>query len=239
VTGQAKEVRDGIAALMRRYRLPRGADRALHTLLELVVTDSRAPTSVRDARGVLEDHLADSLVALELPQVRQAHAVADIGAGAGFPGLPLAIALPDADVTLVEASGRKCEFIEHAIAASGVANARAKPARAEAWPDGLGAFDLITARAVGPPAVVAEYAAPLLRVGGTAVLWRGRRDPSEEAAAASAAGRLGLDAREPIAVHPYAGARHRNLYLMTKVKETPPGFPRRPGQARKRPLGSR
>jgi 16S rRNA (guanine527-N7)-methyltransferase len=85
--------------------------------------------------------------------------------------------------------------------------------------------------------VVAEYAAPLLRVGGRLVAWRGRRDPADEAAGARAALQLGLEAREPVAVRPYPAAEHRHLHVMVKTGETPAKFPRRPGVARKRPLG--
>jgi len=94
--------------LAERYRLPDSAGDQLRTLLEQVVSDSLAPTSVRDPGKVLEDHIADSLVALELPQLRSPRAVVDIGSGAGFPGLPLATARPRAAVVLLEASARKC-----------------------------------------------------------------------------------------------------------------------------------
>ena len=101
-------------------------------------------------------------MALELAEVRGATAIADLGAGAGFPGLPLAIALPGAQVRLVESNGRKCAFIAGAIEACELPNAMPVHARAESWPEGLGACDLVTARALAPLAVVAEYAAPLL-----------------------------------------------------------------------------
>src|SRR5437588_213070 len=80
-----------------------------------------------------------------------------------------------------------------------------------------------------------EYAAPLLRVGGTLVAWRGRRDREAEAAAVRAAERLGLEVGEVRRVRPFPGAEHRHLHLMLKVIETPRGFPRRPGIAAKRP----
>jgi 16S rRNA (guanine527-N7)-methyltransferase len=95
----------------------------------------------------------------------------------------------------------------------------------------------VTARAVAALDVVAEYAAPLLRVGGTLVAWRGRRDSQAETAAAWAAEQLGLGSPEVRVARPYQGAEHRHLYLMSKVMETPSGFPRRPGMALKRPLG--
>jgi 16S rRNA (guanine527-N7)-methyltransferase len=224
-------------ALADRYALS-GAQRGqLDVLAERVAGDPEAPTTVTDRDGILRDHLADSLVALELPEVRAAMAITDLGAGAGFPGLPLAVALPDARVSLVESSGRKCAFIAAAIEACSLGNAAAIHARAESWPQGLGSCNLVTARALAPLAVVAEYAAPLLAIGGWLLAWRGRRDPDDEAAGARAAAELGLEAGAVTRVQPYPGALHRHLHLMHKVSPTPDRFPRRPGMARKRPLG--
>jgi 16S rRNA (guanine527-N7)-methyltransferase len=192
---------------------------------------------VRDPNRALDDHLADSLVALELPEVRSASLIADLGAGAGVPGLPLAIAIPTAKIVLVESNGRKCEFIRRAAEACRAENASVACTRAEAWPAGLKGFDLVTARALAPLPVVAEYAAPLLRIGGAALVWRGRRDHAEELAAARAADELGLRVLAPTQVKPYGGAINRHLQLLVKDVATPPQFPRRPGMARKRPLG--
>ena len=227
-----------VARLATRYELPAGAGEQLLSLVELLARDPLAPTTVREPHQAVDDHLADSLVALELDVVRSATTIADLGAGAGFPGLPLAIALPRSKVWLVESSTRKCRFIERAIAMCRVSNACAVHARAESWTDGLARFDLVTARALAPLAVVAEYAAPLLRVDGALVAWRGRREPDSEAAASLSAKQLGLKPAEPIRVAPYRAAKHRHLHLMFKVRETPPGFPRRPGMAQKRPLGA-
>jgi 16S rRNA (guanine527-N7)-methyltransferase len=226
-----------VAALVARYELPDIAGEKLLTLVDCVADNPEAPTTVTDRRGILRDHLADSLVALELPEVRAATAVADLGSGAGFPGLPLAVALPAARVTCVEGNGRKCAFITRAAEACGAGNAGAVHARAESWPDGIGAADLVTARALAPLAVVAEYAAPLLALGGSLVAWRGRRDPDDEAAGARAAVELGLELGRVIRVEPYPGAWHRHLHVMRKVAPTPDRFPRRPGMASKRPLG--
>jgi 16S rRNA (guanine527-N7)-methyltransferase len=227
--------------LAARYGLAEGASAQLEALLALVVSDDTAATTVRDPTGVLRDHLADSLVALvALDAGRLGEApIADLGAGAGFPGLPLAIALPGSRVRLVESNGRKCEFMARAIETCQIANAIVVQVRAESWADGACSHDLVTARALAPLAVVAEYAAPLLRIGGTLLAWRGRRDPDDEAAGARAAAELGLDPRQPIRVEPYPGALHRHLHPMVKVAPTPPRFPRRPGMARKRPLGGR
>ena len=226
-----------LATLAERYRLPGDAGRRLALLHRLLAEDPLAPTAVRDPGKVIDDHLADSLVALELAEVRAAKALADLGSGAGVPGLPLAIALPETSVALVESASRKCAFLERAVTVCEVANARVVHARAEAWPEGLGAFDLVTARALAPLEVVAEYAAPLLAVGGTLVAWRGRRDANAEAIAARAAAQLELEPGEIRQVQPFPGAENRYLHLMLKVTETPLGFPRRPGMATKRPLG--
>jgi len=149
----------------------------------------------------------------------------------------LAIALPAARVSCVESVGRKCAFISRAAEACGATNATAVHARAEEWTAGREACDLVTARALAPLAVVAEYAAPLLVVAGSLVAWRGRRDPDDEAAGARAAAELGLEPGPVVRVEPYPGALHRHLHVMRKVASTPDRFPRRPGMARKRPLG--
>lgn len=225
--------------LGERYALGAGAVAQLRCLHRLLVDDPLAPTAVRDPTKVIDDHLADSLVALELEPVRTAHALADLGSGAGVPGLPLAIALPAASVVLIDSAARKCEFLERAAAVCGLRNVRVINARVEALPEQMGPFDLVTARALGALDVVAEYAAPLLSRGGTLVVWRGRRDAAAEAAGARAAGELGLAPGEIVRVRPYPAAENRYLHLMSKVTDTPRGFPRRPGMAVKRPLGGR
>lgn len=221
---------------MERFGLAPEANAAIERLLGLLENDETAPTTVRDRAQALDVHVADSLSGLELAAVHDAGRIADLGAGAGFPGLLLACALPRAQVSLVESVGRKCAWLERAIAAMELANATAVNARAEAWPEGLGAHDLVTARALAPLNVLAEYAAPLLAQGGALVAWKGRRDPAEEADGAAAAARLGLEPSEVRRVHPFAGARDRHLYVYLKVGPTPNEYPRRPGMASKRPL---
>jgi len=197
------------------------------------------PTTIREPAAVLEQHVADSLAGLGVPALAEALTLADVGAGTGFPGLALAIARPGMRVDLIEAAGRKCEVIERLAAAGGATNARAVPARAEAWGagEGAGAYDAVAVRAVAPLAVLCEYAAPLLQPGGALVAWKGARDAREEAAGASAAAALGLRPLEVRAVEPFPGAHSRHLHVFAKVDATPPRFPRRVGVAAKRPLG--
>jgi 16S rRNA (guanine527-N7)-methyltransferase len=129
-------------------------------------------------------------------------------------------------------------FLRGIITGVGVENASVVCARAEEWREGEGEHDVAVARAVAAQPVVLEYAAPLLRLGGTLVDWRGRRDGDEEEAALRAAGELGLRRAEVRAVAPFEGATDHHLHLYQKVRDTPERFPRRPGMARKRPLGS-
>jgi 16S rRNA (guanine527-N7)-methyltransferase len=203
----------------------------------LLEADERAPTAVREAEQAARIHVADSLAALELEVVASANRIADLGSGAGFPGVPLAIALPAAEVSLVESQRRRCEFLDRLCAVAEVANARVVCSRAEDWREGVRANDVVVARALAAQAVVLEYAAPLLRVGGALVDWRGRRTPAEESAADAAATLLGMRRQEVHRAAPFEGAEAHHLHVFTKVTETPPRFPRRAGMARKRPLG--
>jgi 16S rRNA (guanine527-N7)-methyltransferase len=201
------------------------------------------PTKLRGGEEAVSGHVADSLSGLEIPELAVAGRIADVGSGAGFPGLVLAIALPTAQVDLIESQGRKTAVIDRLMQAADIANARSVTARAEEWATnpppfgGRESYDAVTARAVAPLAVLAEYASPLLREGGVLVAWKGARDASEEEAASGAADGLGLQVRAALRVQPFPGARERHLHVLVKVRATPEGIPRRPGMARKRPLG--
>jgi 16S rRNA (guanine527-N7)-methyltransferase len=233
---RAAGVRARLEQLAARFGLPAEAPAQLDRLLALVADDPHAPTSVRDPVAALDTHVADALVGLDLDVVRSASRIADLGAGAGFPGLVLAAALPQARVALVESNKRKCEFLERAVDAMELRNAAVVAERAESWGAGAGAHDLVTARALAPLNVLVEYAAPLLGEDGALVAWKGRRDEAEEADGAAAAALTGLAAVQIAPVHPWAGAEHLHLHVYVKVGATPNRFPRRPGMASKRPL---
>ncbi len=226
-----------IRGLIEAFPLTVGQRSQVRTILQMLVGEPDAPTAVRDPLRAADVHLADSLIALELDVIRQATRIADLGSGAGFPGLPLAVALPAVKVSLIESQRRKCRFLERVLVAAGIENARVVCSRAEEWREGFETHDVVIARALAAQPVVLEYAAPLLCPGGTLVDWRGRRDPDEERGATRAAAELGLQQLEIRRVEPYAEARDHHLHLYTKVTPTPPRFPRRAGVARKRPLG--
>ena len=230
--------RETLQGLADRHGLPASAAEALTALLRGLENAPGPPTTLRTPEEILDGHLADSLAGLALGQLSEAADIADIGAGAGFPGLALAAALPASRVDLIESNAKKCAVIDRLAASAGLTNARALPVRAEEWAAGAGAgaYDAVTARAVGPLAVLAEYAAPLLRIGGALVAWKGARDPREEGAGASAAEQLGMRVERVVPVRPFASARPHHLHVYVKERPTVARFPRRAGIARKRPL---
>ena len=226
-----------VAELVDRHGLAPDATDRLSRILTALAAEPDPHTSAPPQEWP-EVHVADSLAALELPEVRTARRIADIGAGAGFPGLPLAVALRGAQVDLIESAARRIGLIERLVEAAGLTNAAGVRARAEDWAgaDGREAYDVACARAVGPLALLVEYAAPLLKRGATLIAWKGARDAQEESAGARAAEQVGLESAEIRYVEPYPGSRNRHLHLYRKVRKTPEHIPRRPGAAAKRPL---
>jgi 16S rRNA (guanine527-N7)-methyltransferase len=176
-------------------------------------------TAIRDPDEAWRVHVEQSLAAVPLVE-RYEGAIVDVGSGGGAPGLPLAAALPDREVTLLESNGRKAAFLE-AVAAE-FPNVHVVRGRAEE--QGPDTYGVSVAKALAPPAVAAELCLPLVRLGGALILFVG---PSADAHAVGlVAGKLGGGPPEL-----YSG-----LLVVAKVAPTPPGFPRRAGMAAKRPL---
>jgi 16S rRNA (guanine527-N7)-methyltransferase len=186
-------------------------------LAELVATPGLTSVSGEEARRV---HLDESLAALETVQ-RFEGPIVDVGSGGGAPGIPLAHVLPGREVTLLEATRRKCDFLERWTA--DLPNLRVVCGRAEEQP--LDAWGVAVAKALAPPPVATEWCLPLVAPGGAAVLYVG---PTAQAdSVAQVAGLLAAEL-EPDSPP--------GLLVLRKLGPTPPGFPRRPGVARKRPL---
>lgn len=219
-------------------RLEPAARAALSKVLELLAEERASVSSVVDERA-WRVHVDDSLTGFEVPELQEARRIGDVGAGAGFPGLVLAVALPDAQVDLIESVGRKCAFMRRAIAAAGIANAHVVQSRSEDWAAGNGreAYDVVTARAVGRLSTLAELASPLLEPDGILIAWKGRRDPEEEAQLERAGSDLAMRPEAILDVGARAGSRHRHLHVIRKSGPTPANLPRRPGMAKKRPKG--
>ncbi len=179
---------------------------------------TRGLTAIKDVREARHALLEDSLRAADL-LAGIPGSIIDVGSGGGVPGIPLAATLPERDVTLLEANGRKCEFLRMWAPP----NARVVQGRAEEQE--ADAYGVAVAKALAPPPVAAEWCLPLVRPGGAAVLWVG---PTADTARVSrVAQRLGGEVAE----------ERDGLLILRKLRPTPEGFPRRTGVARKRPLG--
>jgi 16S rRNA (guanine527-N7)-methyltransferase len=196
---------------------PAGDRRLERWLAALVATPGL--TGLRDPADARRVHVDESLAALPLVR-RYDGPIVDVGSGGGAPGIPLAAALPGREVTLLEASRRKCEFLEQW--AREFPNVRVVCGRAEEQSPER--FGIALAKALAKPAVALEWCLPLVAVGGAALLYAG---PS---AAAAALGR----AAERLGGGP--PSLESGVLVVPKVAHTPPGFPRRPGMAKKRPL---
>jgi len=218
--------------------LDSAARERLGIVLGLLAEERASVSSVVDERA-WQVHVADSLTGLEVPDLHQASRIADVGAGAGFPGLVLAVALPGAEVDLVESIGRKCEFMRAAAAAAEIGNARVLETRSEdlAAGEGREAYDVVTARAVGRLSTLAELASPLLKPNGVLVAWKGKRDAEEELQLERASAELAMAPEGILEVGERAGSRHRHLHVVRKAGPTPANLPRKPGIAKKRPKG--
>jgi 16S rRNA (guanine527-N7)-methyltransferase len=193
-------------------------DRRLERWLAALVS-TPGLTALRDPDAARRVHVEESLDALPLAR-RYEGPIVDVGSGGGAPGIPLAAALPEREVTLLESSRRKCRFLEEW--AREFPNVRVICGRAEE--QGIERFGVAVAKALAQPPVAAEWCLPLVAVGGAALLYAG---PSADVeAVARVARRLG--GGEP--------ARERGILVVPKLAPTPHGFPRRPGMAKKRPL---
>ncbi len=215
-------------------------------LYELVVAGNRRLnlTRITEPEDFWEKHLWDSLRGV-LPLLsggesqEKVEKIIDIGTGAGFPGLPVAIALARVEVTLLDSTRKKIDFIETLLGDLGIKNAVTLTGRVEdiaRTPERRELYDVATVRAVAAPSVCAEYVLPLLKKGGLGILYRGEFTPEEEKSLAKALKKLGgkIEAIAPLKTPLSKGDRHY-LYLR-KISATPDKFPRPVGVPRQKPL---
>jgi 16S rRNA (guanine527-N7)-methyltransferase len=201
-------------------------------------------TAIEERSEVERRHFLDSLtVAAALPRKVVTHraevSLLDVGAGAGFPGVPLAIVLSDLRVSLLEATQKKCRFLEHARLVLDLPNVSVTCGRAEELahtPAHRERYDVVTARAVAPLTTLAELCLPFVRIGGRFVAMKKTGIDPEIDAASYAIRTLGGRVKELIPVHVPEIGEQRLLVVVEKLTRTPRGYPRRAGVPAKSPL---
>jgi 16S rRNA (guanine527-N7)-methyltransferase len=219
----------------------------LQQLYPLVMAGNRTQnlTRITDPIDFWEKHLWDSLRGLRLLGSWEAIQAQpwrgiDIGTGAGFPGIPAQIALPQTRFTLLDSTQRKIAFVQDILQRLSLTQARAVAQRAEIWgqdPQERGSYDIALARALASAEICAEYCLPLLKVGGRAILYRGHWTEAEAQTLEQALELLGgkLIHVEAFTTPRSRGVRH--CLLLEKVAPTPPPYPRSPGTPKRQPLG--
>ncbi len=196
-------------------------------------------TAIREPEKIVIRHFLDSLSCALVLRNAPPQRVADVGTGAGFPGLPLKLVYPRLRLTLVESVGKKADFCEHMVDVLGLQEVTVYRGRAETIGQDSAhreQYDWVLARAVALMPVLAEYLLPLARVGGHALAMKGERAPAEVQAAERACRMLGGSVQRLVPVTLPGVAEQRYLVVLDKVAATPARYPRRVGVPRKRPL---
>jgi len=197
----------------------------------------------RDMERLWLEHVLDSLSCLLCEPLRSAQSLVDVGSGGGMPGIPLHIVLGFRRACLLEATGKKADFLDQASSGLRLEGLEIVNARAEELGSSEGyreRFEAATVRAVAPLPVISEYCLPLLAPGGAMIAMKARLDADELRAGEEAAEILGGELEEVLEVpfSPHVEPRDRRLILIRKVSGTPNRYPRRPGVPGKSPLGS-
>jgi len=190
-------------------------------------------TAITDPQGIEEKHFLDSLLFAKNPLVKGK--VADVGTGAGFPGIVTKIYKPEIDLTLIEPTGKRCTFLQYALDTLGlegsVVKERAEEAARKQWRE---QFDVVTARAVADMRVLSEYCIPLAKVGGYFIAMKGDGE-KELTPAMKAIEKLG-GKYESMETFSLPDESKRCLIISRKAKETPKVYPRNGGKIAKAPL---
>ena len=192
-------------------------------------------TAITSPEGIEDRHFADSLLFAAQPEVQGK--MVDVGTGAGFPGIVAKIYKPDLQLTLMEPTGKRVDFLKYVCAELGLtgvefAKERAEEAARKVWRE---QFDIASARAVAALPVLSEYCLPLVKVGGNFLAMKGASGEEELAAARGAIKKLGGAYKETRTLH-LPGGDTRTLILCQKISQTPTAYPRNGGKIAKSPL---
>lgn len=198
-------------------------------------------TAVTEEDEMLDKHYIDSLMILTTSLTpEEGAAVIDVGTGAGFPGLPLALARPDLRVTLLDAQQKRLNFLQAVVEKLGAGNVTLVHDRAEDGarkPELRESFDMAVARAVAPLNVLSEYLLPYVKTGGKAVCWKGPGVADELNTGKKAAFLLGGKLCAPVPYRIPERDWQHSLLAIDKVSSTPKGYPRKAGTPKNKPLG--
>jgi 16S rRNA (guanine527-N7)-methyltransferase len=193
-------------------------------------------TAIKNENDVAVKHFLDSLLPLKIFPV-STQSIIDIGAGAGFPGIPIKIARPNTSLILVESVGKKVEFLNHIIKALGLSDSLAVWGRAEdVAKESRETFDIAISRAVAPLNVLCELCLPFVRLGGVMIALKSEDVKDELGACENAIKVLGGRLKEVCKVQLPTTDIIRSIVVIDKISATPESFPRRAGMAKKRPL---
>ena len=215
-----------------------GAERLL-VLCDLVRASPHNLTAILEPEAMRRKHLVDSLSCLPTAAIVSGERIVDLGSGAGFPGIPIAVLCPETEVTLVDAAAKKADFLRTAAERLDLRNVRVVQARAEDLgrdPQWRGQVDCVTARGVAPLRVLAEFALPLCREGGRLVALKGRGADAEIREAADAMRAVGGRVTQRRSLVLPGGDEQREIVRVDKVGHTPAKYPRRAGIPERRPL---
>jgi len=196
-------------------------------------------TAIRDSEGIRTKHFLDSISCMLAMRDNPPARLIDIGTGAGFPGIPLKIILPNLRLTLVESVGKKADFCRHVVKTLGLDKVDILQARAEElgqMPSQREQYDWAVARAVASLPTLVEYLLPLVRVGGCMLAQKGESGPAEAQNAEQATRVLGGHLRQLKPVILPGVVEERYLVIIDKVAATPPQYPRRVGIPTKTPI---
>ena len=189
---------------------------------------------------IVDRHLMDSLTVLKTGLIPDAARLIDVGTGAGFPGLALALARPDLTVTLLDAQQKRLNFLNAVITETGARNAETVHARAEEGArkkEYREQYDIAAARALAPLNVLAEYLLPYVRTGGCALCWKGPAVRGEMESGRRAAHLLGGRMEMPAACPVYGRDWDHLILPIRKTEKTAAAYPRKPGTPKAKPLG--
>ncbi len=237
--------REDIRIRLAQNEIPAPAE--LPERLEIYLALLKEWNSRMDLTASLEDseiidrHLIDSLTVLKTAYAPENTRWIDVGTGAGFPGLVLAIARPDLDVTLLDAQRKRLHFLQSVIDAAGVSNAVTIHARAEEGArkkELREQFDFAAARAVAPLNVLCEYLLPYVKTGGCALCWKGPALRDELEAGRRAARLLGGRLEMPVPCPVYGQNWEHMILPVRKTEKTAAAYPRKPGTPKAKPLGN-